>query len=131
MSYVHELEVRFRDCDALGHVNNAVVLSYLEQARFHWWGQRLGGRPFREDGFLLARVEVDYRRPILLEDRVRIELSCIRLGNSSFDLAYRLTKGQDGTLLAEARSVQVMVDFATEQPSPLTADTRAWLESQS
>jgi acyl-CoA thioester hydrolase len=129
MPYAHELDVRFRDCDALGHVNNAVVLSYLEQARFHWWGQRLAGRAFTDEGFLLARVEVDYRRPILLQDKVRIELRCVRVGNSSFDLAYRLLN-QDGALLAEARSVQVMVDFATQKPVPLAPGARTWLEAQ-
>lgn len=130
MTYVHELDVRFRDCDALGHVNNAVLLSYLEQARFHWWKTLLAGRRFQDEGFLLARVEVDYRRPILMEDRVRVELHCARVGNSSFDLAYRIVKGQDGALLAEAKSVQVMLDFATGKTSPLSAGTRSWLESQ-
>ncbi|HJW09896.1 MAG TPA: thioesterase family protein [Holophagaceae bacterium] len=130
MPFIHDLEVRFRDLDALGHVNNAVVLSYLEQARFHWWKQHLAGRGFQEEGFLLARMEVDYRRPILMEDRVRVELHCTRIGNSSFDLAYRVIKAQDGALLAEARSVQVMLDFAAERPMPLRPETRRWLESQ-
>ncbi|HJU84295.1 MAG TPA: thioesterase family protein [Holophagaceae bacterium] len=130
MPFTHDLEVRFRDLDALGHVNNAVLLSYLEVARFHWWKQHLAGRPFQEEGFLLARIEVDYRRPILMEDRVRVELRCARVGASSFDLAYRILRAQDGGLLAEARSVQVMVDFATERSTPLKDATRAWLEGQ-
>ncbi len=130
MPFTHDLEVRFRDLDALGHVNNAVLLSYLELARFHWWKQRLAGRPFTEEGFLLARVEVDYRRPILMEDRVRVALHCTRIGTSSFELAYRVTRVQDDGLLAEAKSVQVMLDFAAERPAPMKAETRAWLEGQ-
>ena len=130
VSYTHEIEVRFKDLDPLGHVNNAVVLSYLEQARFHWWKQQLSGRRFKEEGFLLARIEVDYRRPILMEDRVIIHLHCTRVGNSSFELGYRISRGQDGSLLAEAKSVQVMVDFASERPAPIKPETRVWLESQ-
>ena len=58
--FEHELEVRFRDCDALGHVNNAVYLTYLEQARFAHW-QRLTGVTGIPRSFILARVECDYR----------------------------------------------------------------------
>ena len=130
MPFSHDLEVRFRDLDALGHVNNAVLLSYLEQARFHWWKQRLAGRPFTDEGFLLARIEVDYRQPILMEDRVRVELHCARVGSSSFDLAYRVIRAQDGGLLAEAKSVQVMLDFEAGRSRPLGPEARAWLESQ-
>jgi acyl-CoA thioester hydrolase len=75
-------------------------------------------------------VEVDYRNPILLGDQVRVELRCDHVGNSSFTLACRLVREPDGAVLADARTVQVMMDFATMRPRPLTAETRAWLEAQ-
>ena len=130
MAYLHELTPRFRDLDALGHVNNAVMVTFLEQARFHWWRDYLAGRPFEAEGFLIARVEADYRLPILLEDLVRIELHCTRIGTSSFDLVYRVTRGADGALLAEGTTVQVMLDFKTNRPAPLTDAARAWLATQ-
>jgi acyl-CoA thioester hydrolase len=130
MPFVHELHPRFRDLDALGHVNNAVMVTFLEQARFQWWRGYLAGRSFEREGFLIARVEADYRLPILLEDMVRIEVRCIRIGNSSFDCAYRVTRGADGAVLAEGKTVQVMLDFKTNRPTPLTAEARAWLETQ-
>ncbi len=130
MAFSHPIEVRFSDLDAMGHVNNAVVISYLEQGRFQWWRSFLGGRKFQEEGFLMARVEVDYRRPILLGDDVRVELHCTRVGNTSFELSYRVTKGLGGDLFAEAKTVQVMLDFATHRPKPLAATTRGWLEAQ-
>ena len=58
-TFEHELEVRFRDCDGLGHVNNAVYLTYLEQARFAFW-QRLTGVSGIPRSFIVARVECDY-----------------------------------------------------------------------
>lgn len=90
MTYVHAIEVRFRDLDALGHVNNAVLVTLIEQARFYWWQGWLGDRAFETEGFLIARIEVDYRRPIRLSDEVRVELRCIRIGTTSFDLVYRV-----------------------------------------
>ncbi|HEX7554894.1 MAG TPA: thioesterase family protein [Geothrix sp.] len=130
MAFSHPIEVRFSDLDVMGHVNNAVVVSYLEQARFQWWRSFLGGRKFQEEGFLMARVEVDYRQPILLGDEVRVELHCTRVGNTSFELSYRVTKGLGGDLFAEAKTVQVMLDFAIHRPKPIAESTRDWLEAQ-
>ena len=130
MPFSHPIEVRFSDLDAMGHVNNAVVVSFMEQGRFQWWRTFLGGRKFQEEGFLIARVEVDYRMPILLGDDVRVELHCTKVGTSSFELTYRLTKGLGGELFAEGRTVQVMLDFATNRPRPLAPATREWLEAQ-
>ena len=130
MPFSHPIEVRFRDLDVMGHVNNAVVVSFMEQARFQWWRAFLGGRKFQEEGFLIARTEVDYRQPILLGDDVRVELRCTRVGNSSFELAYRLTKGLGGELFAEGKTIQVMLDFAANRPKNLEPGTRDWLEAQ-
>jgi acyl-CoA thioester hydrolase len=130
MPFSHPIEVRFSDLDVMGHVNNAVVVSYLEQGRFQWWRTFLGGRKFQEEGFLMARVEVDYRQPILLGDDVRVELHCTRVGRTSFELSYRVTKGLGGDLFAEAKTVQVMLDFSTNRPKPLAEGTRDWLEAQ-
>lgn len=130
MPFIHEIHPRFRDLDALGHVNNAVLVTFLEQARFHWWRGFLAGRPFEAEGFLIARVEADYKIPILLEDQVRIEVRCTRIGTSSFELAYRVLRGADGALFAEGKTVQVMLDFKTNRPTPLTDAARTWLESQ-
>jgi YbgC/YbaW family acyl-CoA thioester hydrolase len=129
MPFAHPIEVRFSDLDTLEHVNNAVLVSFIEQARWQWWRGHLAGRPFKDEGFLIARVEVDYRAPIFMGDDVRVELHCDRVGRTSFDLAYRVTRGPGGDLLAEARTVQVMLDFDTQRPAELRPGTRAWLEA--
>ena len=130
MTFSHALEVQFRDLDALNHVNNAVMVSYLEVARWQWWRAYLAGRPFEEEGFLIARVEVDYRQPILITDEVRIEVRCTRVGTTSFDLGYRVLRASDGATFAEAKTVQVMLDFATQKPAPILSQTRLWMEGQ-
>ena len=129
MPFSQPIEVRFRDVDALGHVNNAVVVTYLEVARFAWWRDYLAGRPFADEAFLIARVEVDYLRPILITDRIRVEVRCPRIGRSSFDLQSRILDDQ-GTCFAEGRTVQVMVDPGLARPTPIRPETRAWLGTQ-
>lgn len=129
MAFSHPIEVRFRDVDALGHVNNAVVVTFLEVARYAWWRDYLAGRPFEDEGFLIARIEVDYRRPILISDAIRVEVRCSRVGTSSFDLQSRIVDAA-GAVFAEGRTVQVMVAAGSARPVPIRPGTRAWLEAQ-
>jgi acyl-CoA thioester hydrolase len=130
--FSHALEVRFRDCDPLGHVNNAVYLSYLEQARlFHWrklWGFSLEALPEGEPGVILARAEVDYRRPVKYGDRLEVRIFVAGLGRSSFTYDYEVVDA-DGNIAATARTVQVMYDYSMARPVPIPPDIREKLTS--
>src|ERR687897_416532 len=79
-SFVHRERVRFRDCDAMGHANNAVYSTYLEEARIGV----LGGLA----DFILARVEIDFRSELRAGEEVEIRSQCSRLGTKSFDLSH-------------------------------------------
>jgi acyl-CoA thioester hydrolase len=128
--FVHRLEVRFRDCDPMGHVNNAVYLTYLEQTRFaHWralWGfgtpQVLPGRP----GVILAHVECDYKRPTKYGDTLEIRMTVAEIGRSSFRYDYEMVDAEGRTVLT-AKTVQVMYDYTAEKPVPIPDDIRALL----
>ncbi|GIU99051.1 MAG: thioesterase [Actinomycetota bacterium] len=129
---MHEvrLQIRWRDMDAYGHVNNAVYLTYLEEARDAWVQRVLG--PVSEDTwhFVLARVAIDYRRELKQEDRevlVRCRLDSI--GRSSIRTREEI-RTLDGTLSAEAASVIVPRDPATGRSRPLTEAERAALERE-
>ena len=125
--FTHRIEVRFRDCDPMGHVNNAVYLTYLEQARFsHWralWGFRKRpqptGIPGRETdpppGVILARAEIDYRVPARDGDVLEVRLGVSAIGRTSFSYEYEIAD-QAGRIVATARSVQVMYDYTTGTP---------------
>jgi acyl-CoA thioester hydrolase len=115
---------RFRDTDAMGHVNNAVLLSYLEVGREAYWREVMGIPDYRNCGLILARVEIDFRRPAAPAETLEVSLRVCRIGTSSFDLAYEVRERSSGTLVAEARSVQVMYDYARGEKRPLTADER-------
>jgi acyl-CoA thioester hydrolase len=128
--FIHRLEVRFRDCDSMGHTNNAVYLTYLEQTRFaHWrslWGfgtpQLAPGLP----GVILARVECDYRRPATYGDLLEVRMTVSEVGRTSFRYEYEIVD-QEGRTVLRAKTVQVMYDYATEKPVPIPDDIRALL----
>ena len=129
-AFSHPIEVRFRDCDPLGHVNNAVYLTYLEQARlFHWrtlWGFSLEGLGDGTPGVILARAEVDYRRAAKYGDRLEVRIFLASLGRTSFTYEYEIVDA-DGNLAATARTVQVMYDYAASKPVPIPPDIRGKL----
>jgi acyl-CoA thioester hydrolase len=108
-TFVMPLEVRFRDLDAMGHVNNAVTVTYLEMARTAFYRDVFGARHARDFNFIIARVEVDYRRPILFGEPCRVGLRVGSIGRSSFGFDYRLEASEE--IAAVARSVQVFYDY--------------------
>jgi len=104
--FVHVETVRFRDLDGMGHVNNAVFLTYLEQARLAWFGT---DATFALSDVILARTEIDFRSPLQVGEQVEIGVRPARVGTKSFELEYELRAG--GRLVAEAKSVLVGYDY--------------------
>jgi len=138
--FTHRLEVRFRDCDPMGHVNNAVYLTYLEQTRFAHWRSLWGFGPPRVPnsveeqtptgmpGVILARVECDYKRPAKYGDMLDVRLTVAELGRTSFKYEYEIVDAE-GRVVVSAKTVQVMYDYAAEKPVPIPDDIRALLVS--
>jgi acyl-CoA thioester hydrolase len=128
--FSHRLEVRFRDCDAMGHTNNAVYLTYLEQARFsHWrslWGFGNPETPPEMPGVILARVEADYKRPSRYGDVLEIRVTIAEIGRSSFRYEYEIVNEQ-GEVVLTAKTVQVMYDYTANRPVPIPDEIRALL----
>jgi acyl-CoA thioester hydrolase len=110
--YAVEIEVAFRDLDALGHVNNAVYLSYLETARIKFVTELLGLSDLRELPIILGEATLSYRSPALFGERLTIGCGISRFGGKSFDMIHRIDAG-DGRLIATSKTVLVMYDYAT------------------
>ena len=107
-AYHTEVPVRFRDIDAMGHVNNAVYATYLEQARTHYYRDVLGA-DLSAVSTVLASMSVQFYRPVELGDEsVVVTIAVSELGESSVPMTYELRV--DGDAVAEAESVQVAVD---------------------
>ena len=126
------LPVQFRDIDAMGHVNNAVYLAWLEQARNSFYLEMLGRRdPFAKGlglDFVVARAEADYLAPMHFGDVAEITMWPVRVGGSSFTLDYDCRK-QDGTAFLKARTVLVAYDWEQARSKPLSDELRALLQA--
>lgn len=113
------LEVRFRDIDAFGHVNNAAFVTYLEQARIRYLIDNLQVETVQHLPLILAAIQVDFRAPILFGQDVEIGTRVDWIGNTSFSMSHRMTAGGDDRLAAEANTVLVTYDYAAERPIPV------------
>ena len=118
------LEVRWRDLDALGHVNNAVYFTYLEETRFHYL-RELGVIPSDPSGIgmILAEASCQFKSPLRLGERVTVWMRVSELRNSSFIFEYRV-EGEGGRLAATARSVQVCYDYQNQRPISIPDEWR-------
>jgi len=117
------VEVRFRDCDAMGHVNNAVYLTYLEQARFAYWKAAGIGRLAGDVSYIIARVDIDFRAPATTGETLDVAIAVTRLGRASFTMAYEI-RNPGGRLVATATSVQAAYDYAAGRTVPLPQPIR-------
>jgi acyl-CoA thioester hydrolase len=123
--FVYTESVRFRDLDGMGHVNNAVFLTYMESARLAYFTSLgLGRNPLQ--ALILARAEIDFRSPIELGERVEVGVRTGRIGTKSFDLEQNVWA--DGRLAAEGRFVLVGYDYTTGRSMELPVEWREQLE---
>ena len=128
--FTYPLQVRFRDLDALGHVNNAVYLTYFEAARMAYWMHVNGRTDLSGMNMILARAEVDYRAPVGYGDELEVGVRCVSVKRSSFVLEQALVERRNGRLVAQARKVLVHYDYAAGRSIPLTEDQRQLLMKQ-
>jgi acyl-CoA thioester hydrolase len=112
--FVHRETVRFRDLDGMGHVNNAVFSTYLEQARLAWFGP---SEMLPLADVILARTEIDFRSPVHANEVVEVGVRPARMGEKSFELEYELRAA--GRLVAEAKSVLVGYDYTRGESIPV------------
>jgi acyl-CoA thioester hydrolase len=130
MRHVYECVVRFSDVDVYGHVNNVKYFEYYQEARIRFMSE-LGRDPDEpEFGLVVARLDVDYRRPILFRPQPYVVESWVtRVGSKSFGLASEIrdVRSDDGSgdstggaVLSRASSVLVGFDMATQRSRPLS-----------
>jgi acyl-CoA thioester hydrolase len=118
------VQVRFRDTDAFGHVNNAVFFSYVELARVRYLTDVLEpDAPFDRMPLILARAAVDFRSPVMFGDEVSVATRVESVGRTSFAMSHRMTA--DGRHAADVESVLVVYDYETQRPKPVPDEWRA------
>jgi len=121
--FEHPVDVRWRDTDALGHVNHAVFLTYLEEGRDAFFVQTFGGEP----DYVVARIEIDLRAEVRHpQRRVTVRLAVERLGTTSLTTRETILTPA-GEIAAEARVVTVRWDRRARKPVPFSEAERARL----
>ncbi|MFI5371791.1 MAG: acyl-CoA thioesterase [Candidatus Eisenbacteria bacterium] len=125
----HVIVPRFRDTDAMGHINNAVYITYLEVGRQAYWARLIGRDDYRSVPFILASVTCDFRSEALVDETLEVGLACEWIGNKSFGFRYEIRSHEGGRVVVEARTVQVCYDYAAKRSIPVPAGLRERLES--
>jgi acyl-CoA thioester hydrolase len=117
------IQVRWSDMDAMGHVNNATYLTYLETAREPWFAALGAAEEYMR--FAMRRIEIDYLSQLTFDDgAVRVTIGLDGVGTTSIRTRERMTAESDGRLVVEATSVIVRLDEAGTGSAPLPAELR-------
>jgi len=120
------MTVRWRDMDAMGHVNNAKYISYLEEARVRWMLGVPGVSMNDAVAPVVAATHVNYRAPIVWPDDIVVELFVERLGSSSVTIGHRITSLEDESVLySDGHVVVVWMDTRSGRSAPLPDAIRA------
>ena len=130
-AFTRTMNARFSDMDGMGHVNNAVFLTYFEEARMAYWMHAMGRTDLSGMDMILARAEVDFRSPLMAPQTVEVGAGCASIGRTSFVLEQDMHEVSTGRLVAEARKVLVHYDYNTSRAVPITAEMRAMILAQS
>ena len=126
---VHEIVPRFRDTDAMGHINNAVYITYLEVGRQAYWARLEGNNDYRSVPFILAGVTCDFRSEANVDEVLEIALRCEWIGTKSFAFRYEIRERASRRLVIEASTVQVCYDYAAKRSFPVPDALRSKLEA--
>jgi acyl-CoA thioester hydrolase len=125
---VFDLSPRFRDTDAMGHINNAVYVTYLEVARQEYWRRFSDVQDYRRVPFILANVTIDFRSEALVNEVIEIATRCEWIGMRSFAFTYEIREKASRRLVVEATTVQVCYDYDAKRSVTMPAELRRQIE---
>ncbi len=124
--YKTPIALRFSDIDAVGHVNNAIYLTYFEEARLKYWHEAIHW-DWSESGVIVGRSEVNYLKPILLNDQISCYIRTTRIGNSSFDIMHVLVRdtAHGEEICTTGKTVCISYDYKANKSMPIPQAERA------
>ncbi|MCD6292263.1 MAG: acyl-CoA thioesterase [Deltaproteobacteria bacterium] len=122
--------VRFKDIDALGHVNNAIYFTYMEEARKDFFGRHFGVSAAGDFPFILAAISCNFKKPIQLEDNnLAVDLWISHIGRKSFTFKHEIYRPEEPAwVFADGESIQVYYDHISKQSIEMPADFRTKIE---
>ena len=129
MTFRHVVTAELRDIDGFGHVNNAVYLSWFEEARTRYVVERLGITDMGQISFVLGSTSIRYVSPVHMLERVEIACGPVRIGTKSWDFLYVGRVIGDGRVAVRGESTQVMYDYERKTSVVLPASWRRVFET--
>jgi acyl-CoA thioester hydrolase len=121
--YVVPYQVTWRDLDALGHVNNAVYLTYFELARTMYWMEMTGGAKAHDITFIVARTECNFRQQLGFLEQIELRVRVGEIRNSSFDFDYLIVR-DGGEIAADGKVVVVHFDWGSNSKRVIDDELR-------
>lgn len=118
-AFTVSVEVRFNDVDGMGHVNNALFLTYLEHCRMRYFTEVAGSRSERDFPFILAHAALDYKSPMKMGAHPQVKMWTSRIGGKSWDFDYEIRDTKTGIIYATGKTVQVAYDYKLEKSTEL------------
>src|SRR5678816_1294857 len=113
----------------MGHINNAVYVTYLEVARQNYWQALDAESDYRRVPFILAGVKIDFRSEALVRETLELAIRCGWVGNKSFGFEYEIREKTSQRLVVEASSVQVCYDYTAKRSVAVPDNLRKRLET--
>lgn len=123
----HAIQVSLRDLDALGHVNHAVYLSYLEVARTNYYFALCGFQNVGQLDFVLGSVSCRYRSPSYLHEMLLVSVGPSEIGRKSWGLRYEVREEKTGRFILDAQTTQVQYDYSAGRSVEIPEHLRALL----
>ncbi len=123
-SYAVPVDVRFNDVDGMGHVNNAVYLTFLEYARMKFFTEEAGAESEKDFPFILAHAALDYKKPIKMGAELEVRMWTSRIGGKSWDFDYEIVDRRTKAQYATGKTVQVAYDYYLEKSDRLDGELK-------
>jgi len=127
------IQIRFKDIDRMGHVNNAVYLTFIETARVHYFDSVVGhgNKWSHQVGLILARTEIDYKAPVFMRDSIVVYTRCSRIGTKSITIEWAIVRDNNSSeeVVAKGISVLVCYDYDHNTTIAVPAEHRQLLET--
>jgi acyl-CoA thioester hydrolase len=127
------IQLRFKDVDRMGHVNNANYLTYIELARVKYFEDVVGTdkKWSQQVGIILARIEIDYKAPVFLHDTIFVYTRCSRIGTKSLTLDWVIVreKMKEEEIVAQGVAVLVYYDYQEDITIAVPEDHRKKIDT--
>ncbi|GMT43463.1 MAG: thioesterase [bacterium] len=129
------IQIRFRDTDAMGHVNNAVYVTYFEMVRIKLFKEIFGlnssDRMLSKAPVIAAMNSCNYRIPLFIGTKVKAECCVSKIGQKSFTIFTEIIGEEDGTIYADGETVIVFYDYDLKRSTDISQKYRTALQKLS